>query len=378
MAKEKAEENDKLKSAFLNNMSHEIRTPMNGILGFSSLLLRDGLSDKKRHDYVRIIESSGEQLLRIIDDIIDYSRIETGQVNIFKDQCRLNETLETLLALLEQEAKRQKKQVEIRINKGLADGNDTVITDRGRLSQILTNLAMNSLKFTQKGYIETGYTVRNDIIEFYVKDTGIGIPISDQHKVFERFHQANIDIARSYSGTGLGLSIARGLTLLLEGQIDFVSKEGKGTTFFVRIPYEPAEMQLMKGKDDALVSDFEGKTILIAEDVAESMELIKTYFSVSGVTILHAQNGSEALEEIKSGRNIDLVLMDIRMPVMDGLKSMKAIKKIRPDIPIIAQTAYAMASDRELYLRSGFDEYLAKPLDKTKLLQVVGRFLVQG
>ena len=239
-AKVKAEENDKLKSAFLNNMSHEIRTPMNGILGFSSLLMQEGLTDEKRREFIRIIENSGEQLVRIIDDIIDYSRIETGQVQVVKKEFGLNEMLDTLLAMLEQEARKRNKNVELRLHKGLPNGNDAIVSDRGRLAQIITNLAMNALKFTEKGFIETGYLIQERQIEFYVKDTGIGIPVNDQEKVFDRFHQANIDIARSYSGTGLGLSIAKGLTELLGGNIDFISTQSSGTTFFVRIPYEQA------------------------------------------------------------------------------------------------------------------------------------------
>ena len=374
-AKVKAEENDKLKSAFLNNMSHEIRTPMNGILGFSSLLMQEGLTDEKRREFIRIIENSGEQLVRIIDDIIDYSRIETGQVQVVKKEFGLNEMLDTLLAMLEQEAGKRNKNVELRLHKGLPNGNDAIVSDRGRLAQIITNLAMNALKFTEKGFIETGYLIQGRQIEFYVKDTGIGIPVHDQEKVFDRFHQANIDIARSYSGTGLGLSIAKGLTELLGGNIDFISTQSTGTTFFVRIPYEQAVHGKSRKKVSSSITDFHGKTILVAEDVPESMELINSYFSGSGALIVKAANGKEAVELITGNQNIDVVLMDIRMPVMDGLEAMKAIKKIRPGMPVIAQTAYAMSIDRSLFLDNGFDDYISKPLDKRSLMLITGKYL---
>ncbi len=374
-AKVKAEENDKLKSAFLNNMSHEIRTPMNGILGFSSLLMQEGLTDEKRREFIRIIENSGEQLVRIIDDIIDYSRIETGQVQVVKKEFGLNEMLDTLLAMLEQEARKRNKNVELRLHKGLANGNDAIVSDRGRLAQIITNLAMNALKFTEKGFIETGYLIQGRQIEFYVKDTGIGIPVNDQEKVFDRFHQANIDIARSYSGTGLGLSIAKGLTELLGGNIDFISTQSSGTTFFVRIPYEQAVRGKSRKEVSSSIADFHGKTILVAEDVPESMELINSYFSGSGALIVKAANGKEAVELITGNQNIDVVLMDIRMPVMDGMEAMKAIKKIRPGMPVIAQTAYAMSIDRSLFLDNGFDDYITKPLDKRSLMLITGKYL---
>ncbi len=374
-AKEKAEENDKLKSAFLNNMSHEIRTPMNGILGFSSLLSQPDLNAEKRYEFIRIIESSGEQLVRIIDDIIDYSRIETGQVSIIMEKFGLNEMLETIIALIREDMIKKNKNLDIRLHKGLPDGSDGIVSDRARLSQILINLAMNSLKFTEEGFIETGYLVREGVIEFYVKDTGIGIPEIDQEKIFDRFHQANLAIARSYSGTGLGLSIARGLTELLGGGIDFTSKTGRGTTFFIHMPYEPVDIRSAPSERIIPASGFKEKTILIAEDVPESLELISNYFGGTGAIILRASNGKEALDLVRTHKSIDLVLMDIRMPVMDGLEALKTIKKLRPGLPVIAQTAYAMVPDRELFLHNGFDDYISKPVDRKSLMLIAGKYL---
>ncbi|HYW94806.1 MAG TPA: response regulator, partial [Bacteroidales bacterium] len=375
-AKNKAEENDKLKTAFLNNMSHEIRTPMNGILGFSSLLMQDNLSDKRRKEYINIIENSGEQLMRIIDDIIDYSRIETGQVDIIKTEFRLNETIDTIYSILEQEASRRKKNIKIRVHKALPEGEDIILTDKGRLAQIINNLGMNALKFTDDGTIELGYELVNGDLRFLVKDTGIGIPEDEREKIFDRFHQVNNDLARSYSGTGLGLSIAQGLTKLLGGDIYFDSSPGEGSVFYVHLPYSAAyKLKNDRSPGKKNKTDFKGKTFLVAEDVPESLELIKSYLSSSGAKIVVAMNGDQAIEQVKNHNHIDLVLMDIRMPGTDGVKAMKAIKKLSPGLPVIAQTAYAMASDRATCLESGFDEYISKPLKKDELIGIAGKCL---
>jgi PAS domain S-box-containing protein len=362
MAKEKAEESDKLKSAFLANMSHEIRTPMNAIIGFSGLLADRKISRERTEEYLKLINSGCQQLLCVINDIIDISKIEANQVPLYMETFNLIDVLNELYEIYKIQAE----------NKGLKLGylrdrtidNVQIKTDKIRIKQVLGNLLSNAIKFTHKGKIEYGYSHKRNIIEFYVKDTGIGIARENHSLIFERFRQVDSTSTRNYGGNGLGLSIAKALVEKLGGIITLSSEQGKGSTFYVSIPFDDS-IKMTKGKvkhdEDTSIPDWNERTILIVEDEINNYYYIKEMLSDTSVNVLHAWNGEEAFNMTKENPEIDLVLMDIKMPVMDGNEAMKLIKKHNPDIPVIAITAYAMSDDREKTLKEGFDDYISKP-----------------
>ncbi len=375
IAKQIAEENDRLKTAFLNNMSHEIRTPMNGILGFSELLASENLSKSKKQKYASVIKASGEQLLHIIDDILDISRLEAGQVQLVDESFPFNNIMDVITALAENQLKEKEKQVKLKIVKGLPDKKDMVVGDKARLIQILTNLVVNAIKFTDVGFIELGYRISNNQMHIQVKDTGTGIP-DDMHKViFERFRQTEHTIKNVYGGTGLGLSIVKGLAELMNGEITLESKPEVGSTFTVTIPYRPSENSPVRSGIQGKSDKINNTTILIAEDEMVSYNLLEAYLESFNIKIVHAKNGWEAIEKTHGPENPDLILMDIRMPDMDGYEAIRIIRKTNPDIPIIAQTAFAMTGEKAMAFKAGCNDYIAKPINKEELLTLLQRNL---
>lgn len=379
-AKEKAEEADRLKSAFLANMSHEIRTPMNGILGFAELLKDPDLSHEERIHYIEIILRSGKQLLTIINDIIDLSKIEAGMMHIELKPCNLNQIINDTMAFFAKNDLVIKRNLELRSRKLFNDEAAHLVTDPVRFNQVLTNLINNAVKFTHKGYIEVGYRLQDAYtLLVYVKDTGIGIPEDKQALIFERFMQADNSHSRQYEGTGLGLAIASALVNMLRGKIWVESTEGEGSTFYFTIPYIPIEAGVEKLSPEtqgtARIPDFTGKTILIAEDVEDNWLFFKSALQKTNARLIWVKNGREAVDRALSGRPPDLILMDLRMPVLNGYDATREIKKQRPNIPIIAQTAYSLDGDRTKSLEAGCDEYITKPIDIPSLYSLLDRFL---
>ncbi len=382
-AKEKAEESDKLKSAFLSNMSHEIRTPMNAILGFSTLLSDPGISEEERNEFIHIIKERGTDLMRIIDDIIDVAKIESGQVRIEIKECKINSLLTNISVTLN-EVKRKTNKMNVILNclPGNTDKDFTILTDGNRLRQILTNLIENALKFTDEGFVEFGYSLLNienkSFIEFFVRDTGIGIPQEMHNIIFERFRQVDDSNTRKYGGTGLGLTISKNLIQLLGGEIKLESDRGKGTKFFVRLPLTiPPGMTLetlAPKPATAALNTWPGKVILVAEDEESNFFLMERILKRTGVTLVWAKNGFEAID-LCNNQHIDLVLMDIRMPLLDGYEATVEIKKEHKNLPIIAQTAYALKGERERSLAAGCDNYISKPIDSRELLAILGKYL---
>lgn len=382
-AKEKAEESDKLKSAFLSNMSHEIRTPMNAILGFSTLLSDTGISEEERMEFIHIIKERGTDLMRIIDDIIDVAKIESGQVRIEIKECKVNNLLTNLSVTLN-EVKRKTNKLNVILNclPGNTDKDFTILTDGNRLRQILTNLIENALKFTDEGFVEFGYTLLNienkSFIEFFVRDTGIGIPQEMHSIIFERFRQVDDSNTRKYGGTGLGLTISKNLIQLLGGEIRLESDRSKGTKFFVRLPLTiPPGMAfetVVPKPATAAPNAWPGKVILVAEDEESNFFLMDRLLKRTGVKLVWAKNGFEAIDLCNS-QHIDLVLMDIRMPLLDGYEATLEIKKEHKTLPIIAQTAYALKGERERSLAAGCDNYLSKPIDSRELLSILAKYL---
>ncbi len=375
-AKQKAEEGDRLKTEFLNNMSHEIRTPMNGIIGFSQMLDEPEVDNEMRKAYVGIIQSSSQQLLRIIDDILEISTLETHQVNAVIEKFCLNDLLMELFTAFILRAKEHK--IHLYLHKGLDEEESKIYTDKTRLRKVLSNLIENAFKFTHEGSIEFGYERNGGDIEFYVKDTGVGIEQSKFETIFKRFSQETSDLSRTEGGLGLGLSIAQANIKLLGGNIRLESLKGRGSTFYVRIPYviylsQKEEIRVNKLKIIAknfikvlIAEDDEINFLFVEEILQQSREVT---FEVS-----HVKNGLEALNFCENNE-VDLVIMDIKMPVMNGYEATTEIKKIKPGLPVIALTAFSTERDRDKALAYGCDDFISKPVDRdmffAKIFQLV-------
>jgi len=371
-AKEKAEESDRLKTAFLQNMSHEIRTPMNAIIGFSEFLNDPDLLPEKRKSFISIVQNSTYQLLAIVTDILTISSLETKQEKISIEKVSINNIIIDLLATFKPQA--QKQNIQLYSKQTLNDQQSEIYTDNTKLIQILTNLLTNALKFTHEGFIEFGYNLKNKSLQFYVKDTGIGIKPELQEIIFERFRQADLSITKKYGGTGLGLSISKGFVELMGGKIWVVSEPNKGATFFVEIPYNPVKEIPNHVALEHL--NHKNEFILVVEDEQYNFLYIEEILINLNLKHLHAKNGLEAVEICKKNKNISLVLMDIKMPIMDGHTATLLIKEFLPDLPIVAQSAYALEQEIEEY--SGiFDDYLPKPIKKETLTKTISKYINQ-
>jgi PAS domain S-box-containing protein len=378
-AKEKAEESDRLKTAFLQNMSHEIRTPLNSICGFSEMLSNDITDDKRTH-FTGIILSSSHQLLSIVNDILTVSALETKQEFLNIEKVCINTILIELQTIFNQQA--NKKAVSFDTVKSLTNQHSEIFTDKPKITQILTNLISNAVKFTHKGTIQFGYYQNNGELQFFVKDTGIGIDKNKVEIIFNRFVQADDTIRQDFGGTGLGLSICRGFVDLLGGKIWAESELGKGSTFYFTIPYEPVIETNPNSETAMLQNDTIQNAsikpaiikVLVAEDQEINFIYVEEVLSELNCTILHATNGQEAVDLCKANEDIDLILMDIKMPVMDGYTAAQLIKTFRPSLPIVAQTAYALEKEIEKYSKV-FDDYVTKPITTEKLLKTTANYL---
>ena len=379
-ARDKAEESDKLKSAFLANMSHEIRTPMNAIIGFSQLLSEPETPADERQHFIELIQNSGNDLLALIDDIIDISKIEAGQIKIVKSDylldSLLSELYDTFLGILKTKGKKDKLQLKYTRPKKAEKA--IIYTDIDRFKQIFTNLLNNAIKFTDSGSVEFGFSIRKEngknVFKFHVSDTGIGIDEDKQGIIFNSFRQANDSNIRLYGGTGLGLAITKKMVELLGGKINVISKKGKGSTFSFTLPIRDedntAQFVNKQSKNNInLKQDFEwsGKNLLIVEDDDQGFFFFEKVLKNTGIKITRAITGLSAVNQFQEN-NFDIILMDIQLPEMDGLEATKLIKKSNPEIPIIAQTAYALSGEREKCLQAGCDDYISKPIDISELL----------
>ncbi len=375
-AKERAEESDRLKSAFLANMSHEIRTPMNGIIGFSQLLSDEELTYQERSQYIEIIQNNGKQLLSIINDLIDISRIESNQVTITPVETNINLLLTEVYLSFELTAANQG--LKLALTHTLSELDTFILVDKGRLKQVITNLLSNSFKFTLDGNITFGCTIKDTFIEFFVKDTGIGIQQKDQQLIFDRFTQVETEISRQFGGTGLGLSISRSLVTLMGGTMWLESEIGKGTTFLFTIPLLRANNRMnthtdMSNIPHELVVNSDKNVLIVDDDLVNRLLLVELLDNPR-INLLHAKNGAEAVNLVDSG-SIDLVLMDIKMPVMDGIEATKMIRKNGGEMPIVAQSAYAQTLDIVRALEAGCTDYVTKPIDANDLFAKLNPFL---
>lgn len=377
--KEKAEESDKLKTSFLSNMSHEIRSPMTAILGFSALLEKTELSQEKKNRYISYINNSGSTLMQIINDIIDISKIEAQQLKLYLSEFNLRVILLEIKEVFEQQVAQGKKNVQLILNEDIPDKDFKIYTDPQRIKQIFFNLLGNALKFTSTGNIQFGFTIVNDYIQFYVKDTGIGIPEDKKAIIFERFGQANDLFFKNAKGTGLGLAISKNLVEMMGGKIWVESDINIGTTFYFTIPYtpisytNPIEPKIIIPE---VAVDLSNKTILIVEDEEINYIFFYELLSTKKIKTTWVRNGQEALKLLSGNNNYDLILMDIMMPIMDGVEAMQKIKQLNKKTPpIIAQTAFAMIEEKEKYLALGFDDYIAKPINIKELFAKLHKWL---
>lgn len=371
----KAEESDRLKTAFLNNMSHEIRTPLNGILGFTSLLNDPDTTEEDQRYFQRIITQNGEQLLSIINDIISIATIESGQEKVRESGCDVNEVLSMLYNHFKMAC--AGKQIMLNYRSSVASQAAIIRTDETKLKQILSNLIGNAIKFTDHGLVDFGCKQSGDMLQFYVSDTGIGIPEHLHQVIFERFRQANADPAKEYGGNGLGLAISKAYTELLGGNIWLESSPGKGTTFYFTVPYKALnnpQAMTNTNLNHGLSINGIGKTILVAEDVYANYQLIEAILKKMSFSIIHVEDGISAVEACNSDSAIDLVLMDIKMPGMDGYEATRRIKSTNPEIPVVAVTAYALSGDRDKAIAAGCDDYITKPVKAGILIGVLNRF----
>lgn len=365
-AKIKAEESDKLKSAFVANMSHEIRTPLNAIVGFSKLLA-DTENEEERQQYFDIVDKNSEILLQLINDILDLSKIEAGTLEFSHHPVNLSELCQ---GLFDTHLSRMPQNVQLIYEK--AENDFTVYSDGNRIAQVLTNLLTNAQKFTQEGEIRFGFRQDNDTVRFFVKDTGIGIPKANQTKIFNRFVKLN-----SFAqGTGLGLPICDMIVRNLGGKIWVESAENRGSLFQFTIPANlasPTPKTMKKATPVPEKKTGQHKKILVAEDVDSNYLLLKTLIGKE-YSLQHAQNGLEAVELFNS-TSPDIILMDIKMPEMDGLEATKIIRLQSKNIPIIALTAFAFESDKAEALQAGCNDFLTKPYSKSALLNVLQKYI---
>jgi PAS domain S-box-containing protein len=373
--KKHAEESDRLKSSFLANISHEIRTPMNGILGFSELLKDPQLSGEKQLEFIAIIEKSGHRMINTINSIVEISKIEAGKLEVDIQETDINSHLHSLYFQFKTEV--EQKGLHFSLNNTFAHEETVIITDPGKLDIILSNLIKNAVKFSDKGAIEFGYRKTGKLLEFYVKDTGIGIPKDRQKAIFERFVQADIGDKRAFQGTGLGLSIAKAYVEILGGKLWLESDEGKGSVFYFNIPC----IIRSEGKCTEILPHLNGKDlkpkklkILVVEDDEISRLFLIEALRDYGDEFLHAASGIEAVNFCRDNHDIDLVLMDIRMPGMDGYEATRKIRLQNKNLIIIAQTAHGLGGDREKAIEAGCNDYISKPVDRIRLAKLVQKF----
>lgn len=384
-AKLRAEESDKLKTAFLANISHEIRTPMNAIIGFTEMLRTNDYSKDDHEEFFDLIIENSKKLLSTIGNIIDIAKIEAGQMSVSSSMCSANKILYDNFYTFEKlKEKLDRTQIKFIPQQYIIDENLLFMSDPVRIYQVLENILGNAFKYTSSGSIIFGYTLleKGDekFINFYVKDSGMGISEQKKEHIFNRFTQASNNYMNTAIGSGLGLSISRNIARLLGGDILMESTPGKGSEFHFLIPYiRVNEFEFSQGSAKVLKEKTEmewpDKTVLITEDEDSNFKLLEIMLRKTRVKIERAFNGKQAVNYVIGGNDVDLILMDVRMPVMNGYEATEHIKKFNQSIPVIIQTAFALKGDRENSFGAGCDEYLSKPIKATELYGLLKKFL---
>ena len=375
-AKEKAEESESLKTAFLQNMSHEIRTPMNGILGFMKLLKEDDLDRKTRKTYIDLVAKSGRRLLTTINNLVEFSKIRSRLVKVNLRKVNVEEIMKYHQDFFQPLA--IEKNIKIHIEKQVTGSAALIETDRNMLDGILTNLINNAIKFTSRGGVSLGNYIENNKLIFYVKDSGIGIPEKHLETIFNPFVQGNQEISRPYEGSGLGLSIVKEYLNLLGGELWIDTEVDKGSTFFFSLPYIQVSDEQKEKRRAIPKIKFEHKKVLVAEDDNLSYLLLSKILGKLGLEVVRAKNGEEAIGIAKKDNDISLILMDVKMPKISGVEAVRKIRNFDKAIPIVAQTAFAHDGFKETALGVGCDDYITKPIDEAKLIEILKKFLPVG
>ena len=375
LAKEKAEASDKLKTTFLNNISHEVRTPLNGILGFAEIMSQTDLSEEEKRVSLSMLFESSDRLLNTITNYMDISLITSGTMSIYKKDFSPEQVLREIFP--KNKMLCSLKNLDLSLNIPEQTEEISISSDADILRKVLIHLLSNAIKFTEKGIIKYGFTVHKTELEFFIKDTGIGIGEESLNNVFEHFVKEDRGPLKMTEGSGLGLSISKGLIELLGGKIWVESEKGKGSGFYFTIPYEKELKNHINspvaGRKKKIVK---AKSILIAEDDETNFFYLNALLKQNtSAEIIHASNGKEAIEKFQQNPDIGLILIDIKMPVMDGLEATRYIKAINPDIPVIAITAYAMAGDEARMIDAGCDYYLSKPINKKLLFEKMAEYI---
>ncbi len=378
LALEKARESDELKTSFIKNISHEVRTPLNGIVGFLEILNSDSLTKDERTEYTNYVMNSSDQLTSIITDILEYSRLEAGQIKVNNSRFCINQLLKDIYSVyFSKLISKNKSHIKLDLDKKLIDSKNIISGDKEKILQIFTNLLNNAVKFTSKGKIVFGYSSTETTIDFFVHDTGIGIHDCDKEIIFHKFRRGTGADTPAYGGNGLGLAITKSLTELMNGNIWFESEVGVGTKFHVSIPVKPGKpiLDLKNIGSLDLPDKWSSKKVLIVDDVYEVFRLISIYLLDTKIVQFYAKNGTEAVQICKQHNDIDIVLLDLHLPDIDGYKTLELLREINPELVVIAQTAFAISNDRNKTIKAGFNDYVTKPITRTDLIDIMGKYL---
>ncbi len=375
-----AETSNRLKTSFLANISHEIRTPLNSVVGFSNLLLANDLTPELKAEYIEHINHNSEKLLQIIGDIIDLSRLESSQIEITYEESSVSEIVNEVATESRKVIKRSEKPIVLNVKSQYEDESDLIFTDKIWLKRVLTHLMDNAVKFTLDGSIELSYKRENSDLVFRIKDTGIGINKENLSRIFEEFRQEIDGHHRPFEGLGIGLTLAREVVERMGGKINVQSEKGLGSEFSFSIPFRPAGSTRLKMR--SIVSgqnlkniDWRSCKCLLVDDNKDVLVYLKRILTDTGIEVLMDRSGAEAIETIRNTKDIDVVLLDMQMPGINGIETTKEIRKIRKDLPIIAQTAFIFEDDKDIILEAGCDACLIKPIRKDHLLTVMSSFL---
>jgi len=375
-----AEASNRLKSNFLANISHEIRTPLNSVVGFSNLLLSNNLPNEVKEEYIEHINHNSERLLQIIGDIIDLSRLESSQIEITYEEASLNTIVNEIIEEARQVIKRNEKSIILNVKNYFEDIGDLIFTDRIWLKRVLNHLMDNAVKFTLEGSVEFSYLLENQNIVFKIRDTGIGINKENLGHIFEEFRQEFDGHHRPFEGLGIGLTLAKEVIERMGGKIFVESEKGVGSEFSFSIPYRPAgstkaKVAILNNEHLIKNIDWSSKKCLLVDDNKDVLIYLNRILTDTGVAIITARSGFEALAIIKANPDIDVVLLDMQMPEMNGIEATKEIRKIRKNLPIIAQTAFIFEDDKDIILEAGCDACLIKPIRREHLLTVMSSFV---
>ncbi|MCU0461049.1 MAG: ATP-binding protein [Bacteroidales bacterium] len=375
-----AETSSRLKSSFLANISHEIRTPLNSVVGFSNLLLSNDLTREVKEEYIEHINHNSEKLLQIIGDIIDLSRLESSQIEITYEEASMNEIVNEVVNEARQQIKRNEKPIILNMKNHLGENSDLIFTDKIWLKRVLSHLMDNAVKFTLDGSVELSYYKENENLYFKIKDTGIGIKKENLGRIFEEFRQEIDGHHRPFEGLGIGLTLAKEVVERMGGKIYVVSEKGIGSEFTFSIPYRPAgstrsKLRSMIADQASAPINWTSRKCLLVDDNKDVLLYLSRILLDTGISIMTARSGAEAIELLSKTHDIDVILLDMQMPEMNGIEVTKEIRKIRKDIPIIAQTAFIFEDDKDIILEAGCDACLIKPIRQEHLLTVMRSFL---